>query len=378
MKDKKFFFKGLNELRALAACFVIFHHIELFKFREGISSIYNLNYFTYFIDHLGKNGVYLFFVLSGFLITFLLLQEKSKYDTILLKKFFFRRMFRIWPLYYLIIFVSFVIIPLITKEFNIFENTQSYYLKITNPYNYSFSSVIYYVLFLPNIALYYFKIYLVGASQSWSVGVEEQFYVIWPFILLLFSSKKSIYVFISIAFLFITTTYLHIPYISLITKLIPFEYMAIGGIGGYLYYYYSEKIKFYTQSKYFYLLNLLLIFLFLFFKLFPGYLQNIGLSILFLTLILITINDTNKLVFRNDYFSFLGKISYGIYMYHPFIMFLVFPVLIEYIDPNKSIIWFNILIYIFIFGLSFGISHISYNYFESFFIKFKNKKFGTL
>lgn len=52
MKGKPFF-KGLSELRALAAIAVIFHHIELFKNRDGIVSLYNSK-FSYFIGNLGK------------------------------------------------------------------------------------------------------------------------------------------------------------------------------------------------------------------------------------------------------------------------------------------------------------------------------------
>ena len=63
---KKIYFKGLSELRAIAALFVIFHHIELYKHRDGLLSLYD-SFLNYFISHLGKNGVYIFFVLSGLL-----------------------------------------------------------------------------------------------------------------------------------------------------------------------------------------------------------------------------------------------------------------------------------------------------------------------
>jgi peptidoglycan/LPS O-acetylase OafA/YrhL len=88
MIEKKIFFNGLNEIRAFAALSVIFHHIELFKNRDHISSLFESNFFSYFIGTVGKNGVHLFFVLSGFLITYLLLKEKEKCNTIFFKKFF--------------------------------------------------------------------------------------------------------------------------------------------------------------------------------------------------------------------------------------------------------------------------------------------------
>jgi peptidoglycan/LPS O-acetylase OafA/YrhL len=95
----KIYFKGLNEIRAIAALAVLFHHVELYKYRGNIFSLYNTP-LNPFIKSLGKNGVYLFFVLSGFLITYLLLTEKSVFNKIDIKKFYIRRMLRIWPLYY--------------------------------------------------------------------------------------------------------------------------------------------------------------------------------------------------------------------------------------------------------------------------------------
>ena len=58
----KIFFKGLNELIAIAALAVVAHHIELFKFRDSQASMFS-TFFEFFISHVGKNGVYLFFVL---------------------------------------------------------------------------------------------------------------------------------------------------------------------------------------------------------------------------------------------------------------------------------------------------------------------------
>src|SRR5690554_6407842 len=137
LEKKKIFFNGLNELRAFAALSVIFHHIELFKLRDGISSIFSNSYFHFFIEKLGKNGVYLFFVLSGFLITYLLLQEKSNnHNKISFKKFYLRRIFRIWPLYYTVIAISFILIPFLAFNFEIFRLTPYYFDLISDSLNY--------------------------------------------------------------------------------------------------------------------------------------------------------------------------------------------------------------------------------------------------
>ncbi len=98
----KRYFEGLNTLRAIAALVVVVSHIELIKMENKLS-----NYFDTVPD--GHIGVVLFFVLSGFLITFLLVEEQNKYGKINFKNFYLRRILRIWPLYYLILFLSFVL-----------------------------------------------------------------------------------------------------------------------------------------------------------------------------------------------------------------------------------------------------------------------------
>jgi peptidoglycan/LPS O-acetylase OafA/YrhL len=112
-KQNNIFFGGLNELRAIAALGVIFHHLELYNHRDRLLSIYNvkISAINYFISHLGKNCVYVFFVLSGFLITYLLLHEKEQTNKIEIRHFYLRRILRIWPLYYIIILISFCLIP---------------------------------------------------------------------------------------------------------------------------------------------------------------------------------------------------------------------------------------------------------------------------
>lgn len=379
-ESKKIFFNGLNELRAFAALSVIFHHIELFKFRDGYPSLFNNSHLAYFIEKLGKNGVYLFFVLSGFLITYLLLQEKSNNNNkISFKKFYLRRIFRIWPLYYTVIAISFLLIPFLVYNFEIFQFAPNYFERISDSLNYDSLSKTLYLLFLPNFALSAGKV-VVGASQSWSVGVEEQFYLLWPLLLYLFNRKNLLLVFIGMLASYILLNLHPIVYITALLRIIPFEFMAIGGIGAYFYYYKKDKIQSLTGKGFYYIVILLFVLLFLVYPLpiLSTYLQNICLGILFLGLILITINNDNKLVFRNRSFSFLGKISYGIYMYHPFVMFLVFPFANKYLNPQSDILIYNIFVYIFVFVITIIISHLSYKYIESRFIKIKDSKYKTI
>src|SRR3954471_16382358 len=105
--DKVIYFPNLNGLRFIAALLVIIHHTEQIKDLFGLNSHWK----NYHIWILGKLGVTLFFVLSGFLITYLLLTEKKEFNTIFIKNFYIRRILRIWPLYYLVTILSFFVLP---------------------------------------------------------------------------------------------------------------------------------------------------------------------------------------------------------------------------------------------------------------------------
>ena len=86
---------------------VMVSHIEWAKKLASLPNIDSVS----FVSQLGDSGVTLFFVLSGFLITYLLLQEKKQTQTIQIKNFYIRRILRIWPLYYLAVFLSFFVLP---------------------------------------------------------------------------------------------------------------------------------------------------------------------------------------------------------------------------------------------------------------------------
>ena len=148
IKKNKIFFNGLNELRAIAALAVIFHHIELYKFTSGISSLYDLNdLFRFFIQKLGRNGVLLFFVLSGFLITYLLIVEKKKTKEISIKKFYLRRVLRIWPLYFLILIIGFFLVPNLYFYFKDFFSNKNNVNSIIESLEYG-NNLILYLVFL--------------------------------------------------------------------------------------------------------------------------------------------------------------------------------------------------------------------------------------
>jgi peptidoglycan/LPS O-acetylase OafA/YrhL len=371
----KIYFGGLNELRAIAALSVVIHHIEQFKGMNGFT-ILNKN-ISFLIHNLGKASVDLFFVLSGFLISYLLLQEKNNNNGhINIGKFYLRRIFRIWPLYYLILLISFVLIPLLSN-FSIFEYNKSLLNLVNDPDNYSFKTIAQYLFFLPQ-----FSRVVLGASQSWSIGVEEQFYLLMPLVLTIFN-RKIFFIFILIGSLMYLGITIEInrwfDYLTIITKVlkyIKFQFMLIGVIGGYLYFYNSRTIDSKTKSKFVYILLVMLIVCLSVFAFFENKINHFILGILFLFLILFTINDSNSLVLKNRQLSYLGKVSYGIYMYHCFILFLVFPFANKYFAINNtSYLTYNVFLYGTSIILTILLSIVSYEFFESKFIKIKDLKY---
>lgn len=125
---------------------------------------------------LGNIGVRVFFVLSGFLITSLLLQEEDKHERVSLRRFYFRRSFRIFPPFYTYIFIM-----LVLSQFGLSNLTVSSVIPaLTYTSNY-WSAGAGYTL-----------------SNSWSLAVEEQFYLIWPPVLVLLSRHRAFWFLVAI------------------------------------------------------------------------------------------------------------------------------------------------------------------------------------
>jgi len=372
MKKPTHFIKGLNEVRALAAFGVLWCHVELYKHREGHASMYD-GFLERFIDGLGKNMVDVFFVLSGFLITLLLLIEQNKIGAISIKKFYIRRVLRIWPLYFFIIGISFFVVPFIVLNTDWFL-TETHYYNLITTVDYS-KALPYFLLFLSNVALV-LRLLVPGASQSWSISVEEQFYVFWPWVIHLFRNYLVPF-FITFLVLkiavnhtneFITLSYKEKIVLKVI-KTIRVEMMALGGLGAYLLF---TKNWIYTR--------------FCRFRLLPYFLLPVLIGMLLLdikgilfgilvTLLLSYIYANQTKIKEVKFISNLGNISYGIYMYHPLVMFLCFSVL------NKlelGILSYNLLAYTSIILGTVLLSQLSYKFLESGFLRLKNRVYSLI
>lgn len=184
------YWRELDGLRTIAFLLVFLHHSPVFP------AAINLPWLAASVTSVaswGWAGVDLFFVLSGFLITTLLLQEKLKFGSISLKFFYARRAIRIWPAYYLVLFVLCFAIPY-AQGISFQPEFQRFVLAQVIPLS----------LFLGNVSLTFSLGSLVEVGKLtaypltnavmplWSLAVEEQFYLTWPLIVMLVKKPRNI------------------------------------------------------------------------------------------------------------------------------------------------------------------------------------------
>lgn len=411
MESSRTYFPGLNALRFFAAIAVVLTHVELVKkllyhecrlwlktdewimgnawqsiFRQGPPE--PISWLSPFVTFGGYFGVIFFFVLSGFLITFLLLQEKKRFQTIQIKSFYIRRIFRIWPIYFLLVFLGFFVFPHI-PWFEI--PSQERVLRD----NFWFSLITYSAM-IPNFGFAYVMESIPNLGQLWSIGVEEQFYLFWP-VFMLYSKKhlRNIIIFIG-ALLFIKVgSYVVIKLFFPMPKINPdllqftpvdvyqrflsslkFEAMAIGAIGACLIFENRERILkfiFHPVAQIGALLALPAVILFT-----PSSIYKVLYLLLSVPCLVIIMNvgcNPNTFIrLRGRLLNYLGKISYGIYMYHLACIALAFHLVDHFIElPHRIETRHNVMIYSLSIAITILVSGLSYRFIEKPFIRRKEK-----
>lgn len=366
-KKSKIFFPNLNGVRAIAALMVVVAHIELDKSVFHLSPINFIN-----LENFGKVGVSVFFALSGFLITYLLLEEKRNFKKVSFADFYMRRILRIWPLYFLVVIVGFFIYP-----------------KCNSTLALGLS-----VFFLPNLA-FAAKLLPSVFDPIWSIGTEEQFYIFHPHF---FRFKKVKHIFFAlliflILYFALVQTIRHfqedsqaLSLLASLTYYARFDNMTIGALIAVLYYNTKHQAFRFTFQKLFNLLfnkyvqALLLLTFVAFVYAYLTYQMpegDLGLALLSALLIVnLCETDTSIYSLSSNKLRFVGEISYGIYLLHKFPVRLVIWWVKSYM-PNTNFIWQNVVIYGLSISLTLLLAALSFYYFEKYFLGLK-KRFAKI
>jgi len=373
MNNGKIYFKNLDSIRFIACLMVFLQHgiSESYKYLPIKNTVYEklLNLIS---D--GGLGVSMFFVLSGFLITYLLITEYELRGKISVKSFYIRRMLRIWPLYFLIVAFSFLLYPSLKSL-----------IGMNHPLG---SNIFYHLTFLSNFDVIHIEKNCLGRDAlmqniTWSVSIEEQFYLFWPLLFLL-PKRTWIYSILFVIAGSMLFRILHyndgiVLYFNTLAVLVD---LAVGGLMAYLIKENNRIRSFFENSSTGTHITLFTITFCLLFWLDLIYAFKYGIA---LGRILISISfafiiaaqamttTTSKLNLANlSFANKWGKYTYGIYLIHPVALTIIdVTIRILHIAKTNFITSFSLGIIGFVFTLL--LSKISYVYFESRFLSLKDR-----
>lgn len=317
------YIKQFDTVRAFAVFLVILSHWPI-----GLNSQFNL----------GSIGVTIFFVLSGFLITQILLKDKQKNESHnaensklgIIGKFTARRALRIFPIYYILLILLFL-----GRSFLPNPLVQDWY---------------YYALYIQNF-LFYFRNEWPGGNLSpmWSLAVEEQFYLLWPWIMV-FVNKKHLLKVLFCGLATGITFQLCIPLIwgksnmfaGLLTPACIDSFCA-GGLLAYIIVYKNALNHYYPFIQKIGIAALFILLASTFFK-FNFYIPERTIVSLITTWLLGKIlTNKNKYfdyIMSNELIMSLGKVSYGLYLFHNFIPTIVSAIL-HWVKKNHTKVPFS-------------------------------------
>jgi peptidoglycan/LPS O-acetylase OafA/YrhL len=344
---------------------------------RGLAIILVVGFHYFFnIFPFGWIGVDLFFVLSGYLITSRLISTEKREDRFSI--FYKNRILRILPIYYAAFFSFFVGYHLLVSSKN---------LPFFSFYDKNWLS---FVMFFQNWSfIEYGQVKENHLQHFWSLAIEEQFYLIWP--LLIFKFRRNIYFFKAILFVLLSIialrTFLFIKYPDPIYS-VHYYYntfcrMDSFLLGGVLFLY-QQKNKAKQFVNYFFTATLILILGIIITgnaKISNPFISTIGftlIALMFTGLIHNVTTHSTKIishVFNYSWLKFVGKISYGLYIFHWIVLRVLEPKLSQQVSEyiglsHENSHWFSL------FGclaISFLLSVISFFYFESYFLKLKRR-----
>jgi peptidoglycan/LPS O-acetylase OafA/YrhL len=306
------YYPQLDGLRAIAVCMVIYSHWAGY---HGTLWADDSSWFN------GETGVQLFFVISGFLITGILLDEKTKGEAAhvsklhLIKTFYIRRFLRIFPAFYATLAVTYLLGHPDVR-----------------------ASVWWHLTYLSNFFFAWRGDYLGDVSHLWSLAVEEQFYLVWPFLMCAIPDrylKSFIIGCILIAPVFRYCLEFFVGANDTTVNVMPFSSLDALSAGALLAWlkreHGSQKYERYTPVLASLSLGLWLIVIYAppmtdtFYAPIVFLKRLLLIPLLFFVVVLVSnrINGIGGKILEWRPLLFIGKISYGIYLFHFFIPWVV-------------------------------------------------------
>ena len=352
MNKDSIYLPGLNGLRAIAALSVLWGHCFQKDFGDwGV---------TGWPIPLAIDGVTMFFVISGFLITFLLLNEFQQSGTISVPKFYMRRILRIWPIYYGYIIVAVLVLLFFNRSNELLNSTLWYYAFFTAN-----------IPFISAAGLW-------PIVHYWSLGVEEQFYLFWPWLAKL-RHNHILLIAVAILLFWIVCKYASLlffghGFLYRFFSVTRFDCMMLGAVGAILFFRRNSLFLRLTANRGVSSLAwLALLGSALYAHLIPAPLRCPFFAVLSLLLIMSQVSGNHFFIsLENRPFDFVGKISYGVYVIHPLLIFVL-----SYFYRQFEFSWHPALqcvaIYFLITASTLLLAYLSYTYFQKPFLRLKNR-----
>ena len=338
---KKKYFPALDGVRALAALMVMVGHFDSYWKKDSSQRLIML----------APAAVSLFFVLSGFLITGILLESKNKERYFL--NFYMRRTLRIFPLYFLFLAIYYFVLPVILNE-PIIGRQWAYWLFLTD-----FAQT--------------FEWNAQGPLHYWSLAVEEHFYLFWPLIIY-FLPKRGLVTAIMIILLLSFVVRYSLTVHGYPNYLFTFGRMDELALGSLLAVHKINRPDKRVIRRATIVLISVSVLIAIFWALFSGQANPIAQSLRYtliaiffaclMAMVLSSGNNPISRILQTRALRYTGEISYGLYVYHSSIFLIVQ----RCFNLNNNLIYFVISI-----TLCYGVASLSYFLFERPFLRLKKR-----
>lgn len=343
----------LNGLRGSAFLFVFLFHTLRLPPTHFLSKAANA------VCRSGWLGVDLFFVLSGFLITRILSDYREELHRY--RVFYTRRALRIFPIYYLVVLFVFFVTPVFTDFFAPLEQLKLYFFTYT--YNL-------WVVFTDTWAK-------VGAlDHFWSLCIEEQFYLVWPFIVFHLPHRKlkKFCIFVFVLSLFVKVTIASQVSDWFVIYVFPLGRLEGFACGAFVAVLHEEGCVNGKNHARLALILLGAVLLALGIMLNGFYMRDKTMvaaipaiaSVFFASIVYLLMTEGDSLMkklMRGRVLAFFGRYSYGLYVYH----YIIWYVLISCFPLTKKAVSTSLVVMV----MSLPVSILSYHLYEKMFLRLK-------